>query len=86
MNVALAEKHPHYQARKVYAEWEDPSYGKVKGANVLPRLKNYPNQIWRGAPLYGQDNSDLLKEFGYTPEQIEEFYQKGVVKAAKGVH
>ena len=27
-----------------------------------------------------------VREFGYTDEQIEELYQKGVVKAGKGCH
>ena len=86
MNVALAKNHPHYLARNVYTEWEDPQYGKVTGVNVLPRTKKYPGKIWRGSPLYGQDNSDLLKELGYSQEQIEELYQKGIVKAGKGIH
>ncbi len=86
-NLAMAEENPHYAARKVFAEWEDPQYGKVKGVNVLPRARNNPPRIWRGAPLYGQDNDDLLREFfGYDDEQIEELYQKEVLKAGKGCH
>ncbi len=86
LNVAMAENNPHYLAREVFAEWEDPQYGKIKGVNTMPRFKNNPGKIWRGAPLYGQDNDDVLREFGYNDEQIEELYQKGVVKAGKGCH
>lgn len=84
--VELAEKNSHYQAREVFAEWEDPQYGKVKGVNILPKFEKAPGQIWRGAPLYGQDNSDVLKEFGYSQEQIEAMYEKGVLRAGKGCH
>jgi len=85
-SIAMAAENPHYQAREVFAEWDDPQYGKVKGVNVFPKAKNNPPKIWRGAPLYGQDNDDLLVEMGYTDEKIEELYQKGVLKAGKGCH
>jgi len=85
-NVAMAAENSHFKAREVFTEWEDPQYGRVKGVNVFPRYKNERAKIWRGAPLYGQDNDDILREFGYTNENIEELYQKGVLKAGKGCH
>jgi L-carnitine CoA-transferase len=86
LNVEMAEKNSHYIAREVFTEWEDPQYGKVKGVNIYPKFKKNPGKIWRCAPLYGQDNSDVLKEFGYTQERIDELYEKGVLKAGKGCH
>ncbi len=86
LNVAMAEKNPHYQARHVFTEWEDPQYGKVKGVNTMPRFKRNPSKIWRGAPLYGMDNSDILRELGYTEEQIDQLYEKGVLRAGEGCH
>jgi L-carnitine CoA-transferase len=86
-SLPMAEKNPHYIAREVFAEWEDPQYGKVKGVNVLPRAKVNPPKIWRGAPLYGQDNDDLMKELmNLNDEEIESLYEKGVLKAGKGCH
>jgi len=85
-SIDMAEKNSHFEARKVFAEWDDPQYGKVKGVNVFPHAKNNPPEIWRGAPLYGMDNDDVLKEFGYTKEQIDELYTKGVLKAGEGCH
>jgi crotonobetainyl-CoA:carnitine CoA-transferase CaiB-like acyl-CoA transferase len=86
-NLEMADQNPHYQARKVFSEWEDPQYGRVKGVSALPHAKNNPPKIWRGAPLYGQDNDDLLREFfDYDDDQIEELYEKGVLKAGKGCH
>ncbi len=86
LNVEMAENNPHYLAREVFTEWEDPQYGKVKGVNILPKFKESKGEIWRGAPLYGQDNSDVLKEFGYSQEQIDALYEKGVLRAGKGCH
>lgn len=85
-NLELAENNPHFVAREVFTEWDDPQYGKVKGVNVMPRYKVEKAKIWRGAPLYGQDNSDILCEFGFTPEEIEDMYTKGVLRAGEGCH
>jgi L-carnitine CoA-transferase/bile acid-CoA hydrolase len=84
--IELAENNPHYVAREVFAEWDDPQYGKVKGVNILPKFEKAPGQIWRGAPLYGMDNSDVLKEFGYTQAEVDALYEKGVLRAGKGCH
>jgi len=31
-NLQLAENNPHYIAREVFTEWDDPQYGKVKAS------------------------------------------------------
>jgi len=84
--IELAENNPHYLAREVFTEWDDPQHGKVKGVNVMPRYKNEKPKIWRGSPLYGQDNDGVLSELGYTAEEIDGLYQKGVLKAGEGCH
>jgi len=84
--VELAAKNSHYQAREVFTEWDDPQYGKVKGVNIIPKFKKNKGKIWRGAPLYGQDNTDVLKEFGYSQAEIDAMYEKGVLRAGKGCH
>ena len=85
-DIPMASENSHFKAREVFTEWDDPQYGRVKGVNVFPHYKNEKAQIWRGAPLYGQDNDDVLREFGYDDEQIEALYQKGVLKAGPGCH
>ena len=62
-NFAIAEKDPHYIARESFTEWKS-SYddGSIRGVNVVPRMKNNPGQIWRGMPLVGADNEDILDE------------------------
>lgn len=79
-NTKTASEHPHMQAREVFVEWDDPQFGKLKGVNVLPKMKCNPGRIWRGAPFFGGDNDDILEELGFSNERIEEFYQKGTIK------
>jgi len=80
-NFEMAENDPHYKAREVFTEWEDKEFGPhFKGVNIQPRYKNERGKIWKSAPLVGEDNDDILEEFGYTREQIEDLYAKGIIK------
>nr|WP_315025305.1 bile acid CoA-transferase BaiF [uncultured Aminipila sp.] len=71
---------PHWQARESVVEWDDPMLGKVTGLGLMNKFKNNPSQIWRGAPLFGMDNKSILKDLGYSEEDIKELYEKGVTK------
>jgi L-carnitine CoA-transferase len=77
------ESHPHYQARHVIASWEDADGKELKGPDTIIRFKNNPGQIWRGAPKYGWDNEEVLKELGYTDEDIAAMYSEKILNKAK---
>ena len=47
-------------------------------------MKNNPGQIWRGMPLVGADNEDILEELGASAEQIEGLYGEGLLKKEEG--
>lgn len=83
MNYGMAEQNPHYQAREVFTEWEEPvRHRRLRGVNVVPKFKNNPGKIWRGMPSVGMDNDDILLDLGYTEEQIKGFYQSGAIGTA----
>ncbi|WP_028829358.1 bile acid CoA-transferase BaiF [Proteocatella sphenisci] len=71
---------PHWKARETVMEWDDPMMGRVKGLGLINKFKNNPSQIWRGAPLFGMDNKDILKDLGYSDEEIQSLYEKGITK------
>lgn len=71
---------PHWQARETVTEWDDPMMGRVKGLGLINKFKNNPSQIWRGAPLFGMDNRDILRDLGYSDEEIQNLYDKGITK------
>lgn len=80
MTYADMLEDPHYKARQSIVEVDDPLMGKKwKSVRPTPYFKNDTSQIWRGTPVLGMDNEDLLEEVGYTPEQIAELYEKGVI-------
>lgn len=80
MDYEQAKTNPQYLARKVFTTWTAAD-GKtqIPGVNVMPKLKNNPGQIWRGAPNVGMDNEDILSELGYAPQEIQSMYQAGLL-------
>jgi L-carnitine CoA-transferase len=77
----MAEEDPHYQARESFCSWKNAFDDEtVRGINIVPRLKNQPGQIWRGMPLVGQDNEDILAELGCSTDEIVQLYDEGSLK------
>ena len=70
---------PQWQARETLTEWDDPMLGHVKGLGFTSKFKRNPSELWRGAPLFGMDNRDILRDLGYTDEQVQDFYDRGIV-------
>lgn len=80
MDYKDATENPHYQARKVFMEWDgDYEHGRLKGLSPAPKFKNSPSQIWRGYSAFGGDNDDILEEIGYKPEELPELYAKKIL-------
>lgn len=69
---------PQWKAREVFAEWDDPMMGKVKGLGIVNKWKNNPGEIKWGSPLFGENNAEVLRDLGYTDEEIEDFAKRGI--------
>ena len=81
----MAERDPHYQARESFTQWKNSFDDEtVRGVDVVPRLKNNPGQIWRGMPLVGADNEDILEELGASPEEVAALYDEKLLKKENG--
>jgi crotonobetainyl-CoA:carnitine CoA-transferase CaiB-like acyl-CoA transferase len=79
-DIADIAEDPHYAARGMFVEWDDPVAGPVKGAGIAPRFVDTPGRVWRGAPWLGQDNARVLGELlGYPEERRAALKQRGVV-------
>ncbi|MFP4532499.1 MAG: CaiB/BaiF CoA transferase family protein [Desulfobacterales bacterium] len=54
--------------------------GKTRKALGVPvKMSRTPGAIKSPPPGFGQDTAAILKEFGYSDAEIDEFYQKGVL-------
>ncbi|MCI1675413.1 MAG: CoA transferase [Ancrocorticia sp.] len=72
----------HYQARHMFQEWQDLSSGKtVRGVRPVPRFIRNPSKIVRSGAPYDYDTKDVLGEVGFTPEEINSLYNKGILRA-----
>ena len=71
--------HPQLEAREMLVEMEDPGVGKYLAINNPMKLDKTPAKMAFGAPLLGQDTEKVLKDFGYTDEQVKEFAEKEVI-------
>jgi L-carnitine CoA-transferase/bile acid-CoA hydrolase len=71
---------PHWKARQSVMEWDDPMMGRVTGLGLMNKFKNNPSEIWRGSPLFGMDNKDILRDLGYSDEEVKELYEKGITR------
>ena len=81
MTYEMMNSHPHYQARNTFTSWYDPAKGKdLKGANTIPVFKNNPGRIFRGGPVYGMDNDDILEDLGFSADEIAKLYESDIVK------
>ena len=72
---------PHYKARNVHIEWEDPQLGrKVKGTGVFPRFSDTPGEVWRGSVGVGHDNELVFgKLLGMNESEIAALAEEGVI-------
>ena len=66
-DIADMARDPHYRARGMFLEWDDPVAGRVKGPGVAPKFSETPGGVWRGAPWLGQDNDRVLRELLHYP-------------------
>lgn len=72
---------PHYEARNVHIEWEDPQLGrKIKGTGVFPKFSAIPGEIWRGSVSLGHDNTLVYGQLlGKSEAEIAGLAEEGII-------
>ncbi len=70
---------PHCDANNYFAEIQDPEFGPVRLPGVGPQFSEMSGIIRRGTPKLGQNTDEVLKELGYTEEQIKALKEKRIV-------
>jgi crotonobetainyl-CoA:carnitine CoA-transferase CaiB-like acyl-CoA transferase len=76
-----ADESKHWHARGNFVEYEDQTLGRnIKALGIIPKFKNTPGQVWRGAPALGQDTDRVLTTIlGYGAAEIAQMREKGVI-------
>ncbi|MGQ9598531.1 MAG: CaiB/BaiF CoA transferase family protein [Anaerolineae bacterium] len=71
---------PHARARQAFIEVDDPVAGRVELVGPPIKMSNQMTAIARPAPRLGEHTDEVLQELlGYTPAQIQDLRQSGVL-------
>ncbi len=73
---------PHVAAREMAIGVEHPLAGGVRNIGFMPKLSGTPGTARRPPPLLGQHNAEVLREIGYTDDQIAALANSGVIHAS----
>jgi crotonobetainyl-CoA:carnitine CoA-transferase CaiB-like acyl-CoA transferase len=68
LEEALADAHA--RARGMVAKLEHPEYGTIRQIGVAPKFSETPGQVRSLAPQPGQHTQEVLREAGYSAEEI----------------
>ncbi len=79
VNRELSED-PHLNARGFFVEKEHPEVGVRRHAGIPWRMSETPCEVWRAAPVMGQDNDYVLGELlGMSSQQIASLKERQVI-------
>lgn len=78
-DIADLIDHPYIRGRGVLQDFDHPEMERLPMHQVFPRLSDTPGSIRRAAPELGQDNAELLAEFGVKPAELQRLSQEGVI-------
>lgn len=71
---------PQVLARGMVIERDHPQLGKIKQVGCPIKMSRTNPTIRTNATKRGNDTNEILKEFGYTEDQIKQFKSKGIFR------
>jgi crotonobetainyl-CoA:carnitine CoA-transferase CaiB-like acyl-CoA transferase len=83
LDLAAAEKHPHWIARKNFIHYKDAETGAmIKDFEPVPHFSTTPGKVWRGGPALGQDTDFVLQDIlKYSEEKIADLKAQKIVES-----
>jgi crotonobetainyl-CoA:carnitine CoA-transferase CaiB-like acyl-CoA transferase len=85
MDIAEIMADPHFAARKMIVDVEQPGTAPIQVAGVPIKMTETPGGVMRRSPLLGEDTCARLRELGLTEEEIRSLIERRIVVAAKAI-
>ena len=74
--------HPQVEVNEMVVTLNHPLRGRIKMLGIPVKFKKTPGKPQSPPPLLGEHSEEILREVGYTDEQIGELVTAGVIKVA----
>jgi crotonobetainyl-CoA:carnitine CoA-transferase CaiB-like acyl-CoA transferase len=70
------------RAREMVVEFEQPGAGTVRGLGMPVKLSRTPGAVRRGGPSLGEHTEEVLREAGFSDDQVGALLESGAVAGA----
>src|SRR5690606_32036925 len=77
-------KDPHLEATGFFRLEEHPSEGMIRTMAVPAKWSRSPATPSRHAPRQGEHSEEVLREAGFTNDEIDDLLERGVVRKSAG--
>ena len=71
---------PHVRSRQMVVETTHPKAGRVRQIGVPIKFSDTPGEIRMPAPEIGEHTGEILRQLGYTPEEMDRLRKAGVIR------
>jgi crotonobetainyl-CoA:carnitine CoA-transferase CaiB-like acyl-CoA transferase len=82
LDVPQMLQNEQVQARQMVVETEHARVGRVKSLGSPVKFSRTPTNVRRPAPIYGQHTREVLREHGFTEDEIVRLIAEGAAVAA----
>jgi crotonobetainyl-CoA:carnitine CoA-transferase CaiB-like acyl-CoA transferase len=72
-------KNEQFNAREMIVSVQQPKLGSVKIAGNVFKLSRTPAQVQGRTALLGESNEEVLRQYGFSDDQIKVFYEEKVI-------
>lgn len=77
--IADVLNHPQTAAREMVVETEHPVAGTIKSLGLPIKFSKTPASVNRSATLLGEHSREVMLEFGFTAEEVEQMLESGAL-------
>ncbi len=78
LNAGEVSQDPQIQLRQLIEEWDYPGIGRIESVRSPMMISGELPETRMQTPHLGEHTSQVLRELGYSEEQIQRFIEKGV--------